>query len=529
MFAFTHKRARSLISVYSIIDEKHERGEDEHVVEPQTPRQKRNTTLIYLLFVAEAMMQASLSSQVAVLVPQASGKCMGLDASFLRSIFESAYCLGAACGLGWGHVTDRVGRRRVALAGLAGMGLGCIAMGFASSFGAFAALRCVAGAMSSAVTVSGLAMLADSTKGASRTTTVAKLPLISACGSIAPIAANGLLQLSEKYALPVFARFPGLSGQLLCAGLVISIAIAEMFLLDETLPSARHPQCHGEQHDDSEKAAFLIHSHLDNPYDTNTIDITDALDDPSAPPRPSHITIGHMLAAPAILLLLASYAILSLHASTFDILLTHLGHTESQHGGMGLRCDWLSLVVAALQAFAALRLLHVMPSVVEAVGLLSAYRKASLAFPVLYLAIPMIGIGITTVQAQSAITEFISMVAISIKALYAGAAQILVLLLVLAAAPDASSTGIVIGVVSIAELFKALAVGIVGIAYYVSDDYTVGVVNFASWAALAVIAAVGAGLSWTLRDSPRIGTDIPEGCLTWQSIFDLENGEDETI
>ncbi|KAF2773342.1 hypothetical protein EJ03DRAFT_347854 [Teratosphaeria nubilosa] len=92
-----------------------------------------------------------------------------------------------------------------------------------------------------------------------------------------------------------------------------------------------------------------------------------------------------------------------------------------------------------------------------------------------------------------------------------------------------SCTDPVIGVVYIAELFKALAVGIGGIAYYVSDDYTLGLVNFASWAALAVIAAVGVGLSWRLRDSPRVGTDIPERCLTWQSIFDSESDEERIV
>ena len=111
-------------------------------------------------------------------------------------------------------------------------------------------------------------------------------------------------------------------------------------------------------------------------------------------------------------------------------------------------------------------------------------------------------------------------IAMLAKTTLAGAAQVLVLLLVLNAAPDASSTGTVIGVVSISELFKALAVGVSGVSFYLSNDYSMAVVNGSLWAALAFIAILGAGVTWKLRESPRVGTDIPEECLVWQDMFD---------
>jgi hypothetical protein len=117
-------------------------------------------------------------------------------------------------------------------------------------------------------------------------------------------------------------------------------------------------------------------------------------------------------------------------------------------------------------------------------------------------------------------------IAMLAKATLAGAAQVLVLLLVLNAAPDASSTGTVIGVVSISELFKALAVGASGVSFYLSNDYSMVVVNGSLWAALAFIAILGAGVTWKLRESPKIGTDIPEECLVWTDMFDAHSDEE---
>jgi hypothetical protein len=84
----------------------------------------------------------------------------------------------------------------------------------------------------------------------------------------------------------------------------------------------------------------------------------------------------------------------------------------------------------------------------------------------------------------------------------------------------------VIGVVSISELFKALAVGASGVSFYLSNDYSVVVVNGSLWAALAFIAILGAGVTWKLRESPKIGTDIPEECLVWTDMFDAHSDEE---
>jgi len=146
MFGF-HKRNRSLIPVKSIDalevsekrmlllqeeeieaeeeDDSSELGDDEQTGY-RTRQDRRNLVMIYMLFLAEAIMSSSLSTQIMVLVPSATG-CVDMDVSFLRSILQCAYFFGSFAGVSWGFVADRWGRRKVAMLGLAGMASCCCA------------------------------------------------------------------------------------------------------------------------------------------------------------------------------------------------------------------------------------------------------------------------------------------------------------------------------------------------------------------------------------------------------------------
>ena len=150
-------------------------------------------------------------------------------------------------------------------------------------------------------------------------------------------------------------------------------------------------------------------------------------------------------------------------------------------------------------------------------------------FPVLYAVVPALGFAVSSVDGLSAISAFISVSAMYLKATLAGAAQVLVLLLVLSAEPDAFSTGTVVGIISIAELFKALAVAATGLSYYLSDDYGMVVVNSSLWTALVLVALMGMAVTWKLRETPRVGTDIPEDCLVWQDVFDSESDSRDAV
>lgn len=354
--------------------------------------------------------------------------------------------------------------------------------------------------------------------------------MVAVCGQLGPLLANTIRHYAQDHFEGIFAKFPGLSSQLACSLLVLSITVAEILLLDETLPRSEKKAFGQDDEIDCEKAAFLGQQPERDSTDSQeslAISIIEALNDDAAIPRPSRISIGQMLTAPAVLILLASFSFLSLHASTFEVMLQHLGHTDSHDAGMGVPCSWLQPVLLVVKVVAALRIMHFIPYLVSRVGLLPLYRRISFVFPALYVVVPTMALAVHATGSSPVLSAVVSTMAVLAKTTLAGAAHVLVLLLVMSATPDASSTGTLIGVVSISELPKALAVGLAGISYYLSYSHSMLAVNGSLWTALAIVALLGAFITKKLRETPRVGTDLPAECFVWQGMFDVESDDDE--
>lgn len=263
---------------------------------------------------------------------------------------------------------------------------------------------------------------------------------------------------------------------------------------------------------DCEKAAFLGQALSDDSSDVPSIRIVDFT-------RPEPISVGQFLQAPSLIVLMCSFSLLSLHASSFDVVLPHLGHSSSRHGGMGLPCDWLGLILLAVRAVAGGIILHAMPKIIERFGLLRPFRSCALFFPALYIITPLLAF---VAMCSIPVTAVISSAAIMIKHLLAGGAQVLVILLMLNVAPDAFSAGTVIGLMQAASLFKALAVAVSGASFYLSTDFSISATNYALWTSLAVFGAAGAGLAWFVRERPSVERDFPAEVLCWETCFDAE-------
>lgn len=166
--------------------------------------------------------------------------------------------------------------------------------------------------------------------------------------------------------------------------------------------------------------------------------------------------------------------------------------------------------------------MHAIPKTLTKTTTLSAYRRISFLFPVLYVLVPLTAFLITVSDTHKTWATIISIASMLAKHLLEGSAWVLLILLVFAMAPEASQTGTIIGFVSLANLFRALAVGMSGMTYYLSDDYSTVVVNGLLWAVLAVLAVSSVLINSKLRDSPLVGTDYPAECLAWQYVFDAE-------
>ena len=259
---------------------------------------------------------------------------------------------------------------------------------------------------------------------------------------------------------------------------------------------------------DCEKAAFLSANDSDHP----SIRVVDFV-------RPEPISVSQFIQAPSLLVLLSSFSLLSLHAATFDVLLPHLGHSSTQHGGMGIPCTWLGVTVLVVRAIAAVVILKRIPQAVEKFGLLKLYRSVSVLFPAIYIATPLLALLATC---STSFVAFVSAVAILIKHALAGSASVLVALLVLNTTPDAFSAGTVVGMMQIANLFKALAVAVSGASFYLSNEFSVATTNYALWTCLALFGIVGAALAWFVRERPSVERDFPSEVLRWETCFDAD-------
>lgn len=454
-------------------------------------------------------MASGLQPQLQMLL-SSSDYCGSLSTSYLGSILDCAYAFGGTTGLFWGYLADRMGRRRVTLIGLWCMVICCLSMGFATNLAACAVFRFFAGMLSSAVVCTSLTMVGDlSATAEERAKNVAKLPMITLCGSVGPLVQGMVSESLQAYGM-VWEKFPTLGSELACGSVLFAIAIAASVLLKESLPL--HYDVPSDPIDlDCEKAAFLTRSS----EDTN-VTLVDLV-------HPGPITITQFMKAPSLLVLLSSFCLLSLHAATFDVLLPHLGHSSTQHGGMGIPCDWLSIVVLVMRGIAAMAIFALVPTTMEKYGLLKLYRTVSLLFPTIYVITPLLALLVTC----SGFVPVLSVFAILTKHILASAAFVLVVLLVLNTTPDAFSAGTVVGMMQVASLFKAFGVAVSGASYYISSDVSVPVTNFALWTCLAIFGTAGAVCAWFVKERPSVGLDFKGEVLKWESVFDFDADEVE--
>jgi hypothetical protein len=245
--------------------------------------------------------------------------------------------------------------------------------------------------------------------------------------------------------------------------------------------------------------------------------------------QPSRICIDDFLQAPSFVTLLASFSILSLHSSTFEVLLPHLADSPANMGGMGLPCGLLNTIITIVKLVAAMGVYYTLPKFQAKVSVLSTYRQISIVFPGIYVLIPFLAMLATVSGAPGTSWAIFSTVAVIAKELFAEIAMVLAILLAFSAAPNAASAGTSIGLLGLSNLFKALAVGVSGLSYYLSDAYSVVAINATLWALLAILAFTGACINWRLREAPLVGQDYPADLLSWNSVFDAESDSEADV
>ncbi|KAF8455656.1 major facilitator superfamily domain-containing protein [Terfezia claveryi] len=477
--------------------------------------------LIYSLHLAEAIVASSLQPQLYMLLRDEK-LCGDVNSVYWTGVVETVFAIGSIAGLFWGWLGDRLGRRPVALAGMVGMAASCFAMGFSTGIVSCALIRGFAGLMGSSMRVMVWTMLGDvSDTSKAKARNFSRMPLVATGGIIGP-----LLQalLANRFSdSEVWKKFPILSSQLACAGLMVLFFCANFFFLKETLPS--NDDCgasdvgsftdrySGEY--STEKDTFLGQkpSSPTEQYTTYTYSYND---------KPKPLGFSAAIRAPSLLVLLASFSFLCLHSASFDQLLPLLGNASIENGGLGLRCSFLSLVVLGASSSAAVIVYTTFSKAVERVGLLRLYRVCCWLFPLIYVLTPILSALFRSSQTVIAISSAGS---IFTKTLVTSFAQTLVVFLVTNASPDAYSLGSIMGLMHSASVFRGFAVAGTGAAWLLGGDdgEGMGVMGLLLWCGMAGVAVCGAVTAWFVKERARVNRDWMASALKWEICYENDS------
>ena len=174
-----------------------------------------------------------------------SQRVIALHVGILTSVYALAQLIASPF---IGRIGDRVGRRPVLLAGLAGMALTQVAFALTSSLLILYALRVLSGLATAGLLVAAGASVADLTSAAGRARGMAWFGTAVALGFVAGPVLGGVLSRPGVIAGPGGLRIEGYALPFLAAGLLALIVFfAALRVLRESEVAASRPSGRGGQ------------------------------------------------------------------------------------------------------------------------------------------------------------------------------------------------------------------------------------------------------------------------------------------
>ncbi|ETS83916.1 hypothetical protein PFICI_05792 [Pestalotiopsis fici W106-1] len=165
------------------------------------------------------------------------------DASFYAGLLVSAYAVAEALtSMGWGMLSDRVGRKPVVLFGLVGVAISSLIFGLAKSYWVALLARFIGGALNGNVSVM-QTMVAEMVKNpAHEPRAYATQPFVWTLGGIIGSAMGGFLAQPARFypglfpADGLFGRYPYLLPNLVAVAVIVLAVLQGIFFLEETNP-----------------------------------------------------------------------------------------------------------------------------------------------------------------------------------------------------------------------------------------------------------------------------------------------------
>lgn len=325
------------------------------------PLPKFQLALVCYARIAEPIAFFSIFPFIAKMV-QRNGHLPASDVGFYSGLIESLFSLTQMLVLiGWGRLADRIGRKPVLLASLAGLSIAPVLFGLSSSLWEMILFRCLAGVFSG----SGLivrTMIAELSTKDTQALAYGWFAFVQNIGLfIGPLIGGVLADPAEQYpgvfkGIRFFEDYPYFLAGVVPGVLSASSAVLCAFFLNETLDKTKTKAANGA--DNTQNG----HGSDDSPSD-------------------NQLSMWQLLRSPNVGTVLFAYGHVMFLAFAFTALVPVVLYTPVQIGGLGFSPSWIAIFMAVNGASQALWLLLAFPKLHKRFGVKGVMWGCAVIWP----------------------------------------------------------------------------------------------------------------------------------------------------
>lgn len=445
------------------------------------------------------------------------------NASFYAGILISTFSLAEALtGMYWGAYSDRIGRKPVLLMGCAGTILSLVIVGLSPNFWVALLGRALGGFLNGNIGVIQTMVGELTVNPKHEPKAFAVMPFVWSIGTIVGPTIGGYFATpSENFpglfsARGLFARFPYLLPNLICAGLMLLSIVAGYLLLDETHPdmqpwstpsdlanTAAETPLIPAQAGTTTAAANLAQESSYGTFNNVEVDQTEEwrVND-SGRPRSIVSSSEGKVFTKRVAMFIVALGIFTYHSMTYDHLLPIFLQDErvgdivvfSQNplgGGLGLSTQQVGIIMSINGLCALFVQAVVFPMVASLLGIWRSFLLVTMLHPIAYFIVPYLALLPEHLTYPGIYT------CLAIRNILSILAYPLLLILIKEAAPSHSCLGKINGLAaSTGAACRTMASPIAGYLYGVGVqiDFTA-----IAWFASAAVAVIGAAQALLLR------------------------------
>ncbi|KAF2756095.1 MFS general substrate transporter [Pseudovirgaria hyperparasitica] len=458
------------------------------------------------------------------------------NAAFHAGLLISAFAFAEACtGMYWGALSDRIGRKPVLLVGCVGTLISLLLVGFAQNLWIALAGRTLGGLLNGNIGVIQTMVGELVRKPEHEPRAYAVMPFIWCIGTVIGPSIGGLFaepvknfpSMFSSYGL--FAHFPYLLPNLICATLLLASIVTGCFFLTETRPDSGMGDQTKDTADDSQMTISDATSCLSGTKSYGTFDGIGEFQNQEEfePINPARRLSGDTVVADmeepsvfnsSVITLIVAFGIFTYHTMTYDNLIPiYLQGRDSdvlrphhippllQSPGLGLSVREVGIVMSINGAIALFIQAIIFPCLAARISTWRLFILVTIGHPIVYILVPLLPLLpetwlYTGIYACSFIREFFAIVQYP-----------LLLILLKNAAPSPAHLGKVNGLAaSVGAACRTIAGPASGLLWGLGRRIDV---TMLAWWASAAIALVGAAQVFMVRKKKGVGTgedDIEE-------------------